>query len=182
MGKLKAGHSDIGHMIIISSLGTLIWGLLFYFFLHVPLSAATEDYRQQAVESSQVVTKITNFKNAHMDFLPYEAEIEKREKRVRGYLPASIGQGEFILAVERLALQNGMKLERIIPQQLVNGEDSLCLPLKVGLSGSYFSLLNFLQGLQQGERFVKVKDMSVKVEAGDMIVDLLLNIYAVPEK
>ncbi|MCR5757666.1 MAG: type 4a pilus biogenesis protein PilO [Selenomonas sp.] len=180
--KLPTIPSDICPVLGMGSLGVLLGGILFYFFLHMPLMAAAEDCRQQAAEAGRQVTQIVNFQNAHRDLPAYQAEIAQREKRAWGHLPATLEQGEFILAIERLAGQSRMQLELVSPQKELAMPDTLCLPIKIGLTGDYFGLLRFLRGLQDGERLVVVKDMSVAVKGAGLTVDMLLNIYAVPEK
>lgn len=181
-GKFKTVRCDAYHIIALGGAGTLLLSLAFYFFLHQPLSIAVEDYKAQAAKNAREVTVIANFQNAHLNFKEYQAEIAQREKRVFGYLPADMGQAEFILAIERLALRHKMQLETISPQKLVAGKDALCLPIKVGLTGSYFGLLKFLRGLQDGERLVSIRNMSVKVKETGLAVEMLLYIYAVPVK
>ena len=182
LGKLTTTCRDSYVIVAVGSAGTLLLGLLFYFCLHKPLAAGAADYARQAAQSASKVTQITNFQNAHLNFKEYQAEIDKREKRVRSFLPEDIGQGVFIISVERLALKNEMQLEMVSPQKLMTDTDKICLPLKVKLTGSYFGLLKFLQGLQNGERLVEVEDMSVTVKGDSLMVDMLLNIYAVPAK
>ncbi len=181
-GKLETICRDIQGIVVIGSVGTVLLGLFFYWFCHRPLVAATEEYEGQYVKHVREVTEITNFQNAHLNFKEYREEVGKREKRVQEYLPADIGQGEFIQTIERLAIRNKMQLDRISPQKLVPGTQINCQPIQVGVTGSYFGLLKFLQGLQNGARLVVIENMSVKVNETNLAVDMLLNIYAVPAK
>lgn len=180
--KIRAGSKDKGYVIILTLAGTLAGGLLFYFFLHKPLLAAAEDCNRQAAEAVREVTAVTNFQNAHLNMKEYRAELKKREQRVMQYLPENLSQGEFILYLERLAMRSKMELQMVNPQKSELQGDVFCLPLKLKLTGSYFCLLKFLQGLQEGERLAVVKNMSIEAKENMLSVSMLLNIYAVPVK
>lgn len=180
--KLRAGSKDKYYTIMLVLAGTLVGGLLFYFALHKPLRAAAEECNRQAVESLREVTAVTNFQNEHLDMKVYQGELKKREQRVMQYLPEHMSQGEFILYLERLAVQSKMELQAVSPQKSELQGDVFCLPLKLKLTGSYFCLLKFLQGLQEGERLAVVKNMSVEAKENILSVTMLLNIYAVPVK
>ncbi len=161
---------------------TLLGGLLFYFILHKPLTAAAEDYARQAAAHTQEITAVTNFQNAHLQMKEYRAELKKREQRVWQYLPEHMGQGEFMLYLERLALHNQMELQMVNPQKNISAEDNQCLPIKIRIVGRYFGLLKFLQGLQDGERLAVVKKMSIVSKGDTLECDMLIHIYAVPAK
>ena len=180
--KLKTCSRNNLYMLLIVLTGTLSGMLLFYFALHRPLMAAAGDYEQQAAESARKITAVVNFQNAHLDMKEYRAELKKREQRVRQYLPCDIAQGEFILYVERLAQAGKMELQLVSPQKTETAEEAWCLPLRLRLAGSYFGLLKFLQGLQEGERLVTVKNMSITSRERVLQADMLVNIYAVPAK
>ena len=180
--KIQTYSKEDAYRIVASLAGTLLGGLLFYFALHRPLAAAAEEYARQAAETTQKITAVTNFQNAHLNMKEYRGELKKREQRVRQYLPESMEQGGFILYLKRLALQSKMELQMVRPQKNEPFGEALCLPIKLKLTGTYFCLLKFLQGLQEGERLAVVKNMSI-ISKGDVLeADMLVNIYAVPAK
>ena len=182
MMKFKAASQNNLQMMIMVVAGTLLGGLLFYFILHRPLAAAAGDYARQAAGHAQEITDVTNFQNAHLHMKEYRAELNKREQRVWQYLPEHMGQGEFMLYLERLALHNQMELQMVSPQKNISAGDSQCLPIQVRIVGRYFGLLRFLQGLQDGERLAVVKNLSIVSKGDTLESDMLIHIYAVPAK
>ena len=169
-------------VLLIALAGTLLGVMLFYFILHRPLVAAADDCAQQAAEAAQEITAITNFQNAHLQMKEYRHELTLREQRILRYLPEKMGQGEFIQYLERLSLKSKVKLQMVSPQKSIPDGDNLCLPIKLRLNGSYFGLLDFMQGLQNGDRLAVVKNMSITAGETDLEVEMLIHIYAVPVK
>ena len=180
--KFKTVSQNNLQLLVMGLAVTLLGGLLFYFILHKPLTAAAEDYARQAAAHTQEITAVTNFQNAHLQMKEYRAELKKREQRVWQYLPEHMGQGEFMLYLERLALHNQMELQMVSPQKNISAEDNQCLPIKIRVAGRYFGLLKFLQGLQDGERLAVVKNLSIVSKGDTLESDMLIHIYAVPAK
>ena len=180
--KFKTVSQNNLQLLVMGLAVTLLGGLLFYFILHKTLTAAAEDYTQQAAAHTQEITAVTNFQNAHLQMKEYRAELKKREQRVGQYLPEHMGQGEFMLYLERLALHNQMELQMVNPQKNIVAEDNQYLPIKIRIVGRYFGLLKFLQGLQDGERLAVVKKMSIVSKGDTLESDMLIHIYAVPAK
>lgn len=180
--KFKTGSRNNVQLMIMGLAVTLIGGLLFYFILHRPLNAAAEEYARQAAAHIQEITAVTNFQNAHLQMKEYRAELKKREQCVWQYLPEQMGQGEFMLYLERLALHNHMELQMISPQKNISAGDDQCLPIKIRIVGRYFGLLKFLQGLQDGERLAVVKNLSIVSKEDTLESEMLIHIYAVPAK
>jgi len=180
--KIMTCHEEKTYVLAMALAGTLIGVMLFYFVLHRPLAAAADDYVRQAAESTQEITAISNFQNAHLQMKEYRTELAKREQRIMQYLPEKMAQGEFIQSLERLALQNKVKLQMVSPQKSISDGDSLCLPIKIKLTGGYFGLLKFIQGLQDGERLAVVNHMEITAKEAVLDVEMLVHIYAVPAK
>ncbi|BAL83737.1 hypothetical protein SELR_20290 [Selenomonas ruminantium subsp. lactilytica TAM6421] len=171
--------------------GTLLWllvlgttGLLSLFFLlvHMPLKQAAQEYRNEASAAAGEVVVIGNFQNAHLNRKEYQAELDKRQQRAMLAIPDKMDMSRFIVEIERLAQQSRLQLQLIRPQKGNDDMDIACLSLRLCLQGGYFSLLKFMQGLQNGERLVQVHNVTVRTEGQDLVTDLVVNIYAVSDK
>ena len=64
--KFKTVSQNNLQLLVMGLAVTLLGGLLFYFILHKPLTAAAEDYARQAAAHTQEITAVTNFQNAHL--------------------------------------------------------------------------------------------------------------------
>ena len=180
--KIKQYGNDGHCLLILAGGGTLLGAVLFYFALHRPLAAAADECSRQALADRKAYTQVINFQNAHLDMKEYQADLGRRQKRVHQYLPDDMAQGEFVLYLERLAVRTHLQLETVSPQKCVQTAENLCLPVKLKLTGDYFALLKFLQGLENGERMVLVKNISIAVKERALEADMLINIFAVSAK
>ena len=180
--KFKQYGNDRHCLLLLVCAGTLLGAVLFYVALHRPLVAATDEWNRQADADKKAYTQVTNFQNTHLDMKEYRLDLSRRQKRVHQYLPDDMAQGDFLLSLERLAVQNHLQLENVSPQKSIQMEENCCLPVKIKLTGGYFALLKFLQGLENGERMVLVKNMSIAVKERALEVDMLINIFAVSAK
>jgi type IV pilus assembly protein PilO len=161
---------------------SLLAGLGFYVFIHIPLQAAAQEMHGQAAAMAGQVTQIGNFSNAHINDKTYLQELDKRQAQVDKALPAQMTQGQFWAGTERLAQNCGIQLLGLAPQGVETGREYSTMAVKVHVSGTYYSLLAFLQGLRDGERLVTVKDMALQAQSGKIDGTLWLNIYAVSDK
>ena len=183
--RLKNLDSKEKYFLLMGLAGTAFLWMLFYFVLHCPLQRAAMECRQESVQAAGEITVVTNFQNAHLQFKEYQGELAKREKRARHALPDKMAQGEFLSALDRLAVNSGIRIIAVSPGKITVSEESLCLPIRVHLAGGYFSLLRFMQGLQEGDRLVVINRMSVKQskeKEADLTVELGLKIFAVPDE
>lgn len=178
----KAGAERYGALALA---GTVTLWLLFYFVLHRPLVDAAAEYRQQAGQAAAEVTSLVNFRNEHLQLQEYAQELGRRELRARHALPEDMAQGEFLVALERLAIRSQLRILSVSPGKVISQGESICLPLRLEVVGDYFSLLKFLQGLQQGERLVIVKNIAVKSDKdkkSPLAAELGINIFAVSDE
>jgi type IV pilus assembly protein PilO len=100
-------------------------------------------------------------------------------------LPGSLEQGNFLVALDRLAVRSHLRILSVVPGKAAADEGRHCLPVKLQLTGNYFSLLHFLQGLQQGERLVVINSLTVKQgkdREDALTAELGLSIFSVPDE
>lgn len=185
MEKLSIPGSRRQHFFVLALAGTLLLWLFFYFVLHRPLLMAAADFRQQGAQAERTMTAVVNFQNAHLPLKDYQQELGRRDIRARQALPAEMEQGDFLVALDRLAVRSHLRILSVVPGKAAADERYLCLPVKLQLAGDYFSLLHFLQELQQGERLVVVNSLTVKEgkdKDGTLRAELSLHIFSVSDE
>ena len=180
--RLKDLNLTAGKMAAVAAAMSLLSALAFYYFIHVPLLAAAQDIHGQAQDMARQITRIGNFCNAHINDKDYLQELKKRQSLADKALPAEMQQGQFWAETERLAERCGIRLLGLTPERNEDGKGCSSMTVKVHISGGYFSLLAFLQGLRDGERLVTVKNMALQEQEGKIDGTLWLNIYAVSDR
>ena len=180
--RLKDLNLTAGKMAAVAAAMSLLSALAFYYFIHVPLLAAAQDIHGQAQDMARQITRIGNFCNAHINDKDYLQELKKRQSLADKALPAEMQQGQFWAETERLAERCGIRLLGLTPERNEDGKGCSSMTVKVHISGRYFSLLAFLQGLRDGERLVTVKNMALQEKNVTIDGTLWLNIYAVSDR
>ena len=173
--------ADRGKALLVAGMlaGLVVSGLVFYLFLHRPLQAETASRIHQAEGAAQEVSRIVNFRNAHLNDKEQRQALAKRQAAVDKALPDQLEQGLFLGELERLTRRCQLQLLALSPEPAEQAEGYKALTVKLRLQGSYFQLMAFLQGLRDGERLVTVKKMALQCAQGQIAGDLWLEIYAV---
>jgi len=134
---------------------------------------------RQAVlqQQKEQVLSVENFLNAHGEAAAYEAEIARRSAKQHQQLPYQLETGKFLAELQQLAVDKGIVLHAAAPGAVAGKAGCRQLPLRVTIAGDYFSLLDFLQGLEEMERFSSVDELELHSEEGRLSCQLLIHIY-----
>lgn len=128
-------------------------------------------------QKKEQVLSVENFLNAHGEAVAYEAEIARRAAKQHQQLPCQLETGKFLAELQQLAAAKGVVLSAAAPGTVESKAGCRQLPLRVTIAGDYFSLLDFLQGLEELERFSSVDKMELHSEEGRLSCQLLIHIY-----
>ena len=104
---------------------------------------------------------------------------KRREDAALRALPARQEAGSAAMELQKAAAASGMKILSIKPEKDYIDGSSSALPMRVESSGGYFALLDFLDGLEHGARFVRISAMTVKQENGQVIASFTATFYSV---
>ena len=157
----------------------------FYFFLHEPWQEEISQVRSEEFEEQQKILNVENFMNAHRDMNEFSQETAKHQEIAKKAMPEELEQGEFLEFLQRLALGKQIELVGVVPQKESQERNVTVLPVQVKLKCNYFQLLDFLQGLQQGERLVVINSLTVKQgkdREDALTAELGLSIFSVPDE
>lgn len=159
-------------------IGMLLVGVIFW---HGPYQVQQQELAAQRAALQQkkmAVLGIENFLNAHTDIAAYEAEKLQAVEQQSHRLPQQMETGEFLAAVQKLSVEKGMMLLAASPGTVEKRTGYLQLPVQMTIRGSYFSVLDFLQGIENLERFSSIEDMAVHSEEGMLTCQFCVCIYA----
>ncbi|MBQ1509420.1 MAG: type 4a pilus biogenesis protein PilO [Selenomonadaceae bacterium] len=150
----------------------------FYFFLHEPWQEEISQVRSEEFEEQQKILNVENFMNAHRDMNEFSQETAKHQEIAKKAMPEELEQGEFLEFLQRLALGKQIELVGVVPQKESQERNVTVLPVQVKLKCNYFQLLDFLQGLQEGDRFMQVRNARIHSDHGNLVCQLDLAIFA----
>lgn len=152
--------------------------LLFFFAVHRPLSEARAVTLEERDAAEHAMTEVANFKNAHLDEKAYEAQLVEQDARSAAALPDSFEQAAFLASLQREALASRVTLLGIVPQEPVQRDGYAALPITVRVQADFFSLLDFLQQIEEGDRFLRVDALEAVSEKGMIKCTMQISIYA----
>ena len=156
------------------------WALAaFYFFVHEPWQEEREVLRISCAKEEQEILGIENFMNAHRDLEEFSRETAKHQELSLKAMPREMEQGAFLEFLQGLALGKGIELTGVVPGKSISEGDVLVLPLQVNLKCNYFQLLDFLKGLQEGERFLQIRNAKIHSDKGKLACQLELAIFTI---
>lgn len=159
---------------------TILWWLLF----HTPLSAATERWQAEGMKTQAQLIDVQNYKNANATPGVRQKEQEQRHAFLAKALPENLEQSAFLSGLERLARADHLVLLGVKPGEALKRSDELLeLPVSVTVQGDYFTVLEFLKGLEAQKadgRFVLVRGLSMKAgKTGEpLTATLSLSVFA----
>lgn len=149
-----------------------------YFFIHKPLVDMEQEARQVAEKSRTDLVAVDNYQNNHMDMAAYEKELVEHQARANLAMPDSLEQGTFLGMLQQEALRNHIELKQVVPKPVQQDGNLLILPVEVKMHCDYFSLLSFLQGIKECERYIQIEHTAVHEDSGALNCSLQLRIYA----
>ena len=159
-----------------------IWAMMaFYFFPHASWQEEAASVQEAQEREERDLVALENFMNAHRDLDAFSQETAKHQSLSMRAMPEELEQGAFLEFLQRLAIGNQMELLGVIPGKSVQEKDVLALPVQVKLSCNYYQLLDFLKGLQDGERFLQIRNARIHSEDGRLLCQLDLAIFAMKE-
>ncbi len=156
-----------------------VWILTgYHLFFHEAWQGEAEREALEASEARRQILEIENFMNAHRDMESFGREVASHEETALIAIPEDLRQGEFMEFLQRLALGNRIELMGVTPGREVREGDAIALPVQVRFRCGYFQLLDFMNGLQSGERFLQVRNARISSDNGSLVCRLDLAIFA----
>lgn len=158
---------------------TGIWILIaFFLFPHAAWQEEREQiYKEQAATEQELIA-VENFINAHGNMDEFYREMEEHQEHSLKAMPEEMEQGRFLEFLQRLALGCHVELLGVAPGEKIQEGDVAILPIRVQLRCRYFQLLDFLKGLQEGDRFLQVRDAKIHSDREGLACEIDLVIFA----
>ena len=179
----------------------VIFGILFWQFVHKYAQQKILQLDLERQKLSQISTNILNYKNKYGNLDEYMQRLEERFQLSNKILPERMNQGEFVDFLQKMALENQIKVISLTPGSIqpvydnsktnLDSENSekvadnqernlIKLPIGIKLEGSYISLIKFLESMESSERLMHIEEVSItsKDDGEWLICSLNVTIFA----
>lgn len=170
------------NLLKLSIVGCLLLIFIWYSCIYLPL---LDEKATAAAELEQKINQqvtLSNFQNEHLDMAAYEKTLLESANNASQSLPDEIAASEFISTLQNLALANHLKIQKIMPQEIVTNNGISECQLNVTVTAGYFDLLSFLAALNDSPRFMLVKAADITAKNGTLTCTLTISIYAMPAR
>lgn len=167
---------------IVAVLISLLLVFSFFFFIHIPLKEAYNSEMAERAKLAETETTIVNFKDAHLDSEAYKKELSDQDARMTAAIPDDLRQGEFLALLEQRAIFSHVELIGVTPETEVKEAEYRSLPLTVEFRGNYVSILDFIQEIEDSDRFIQVDSFEILNDGKFLTCKLRLFIYAMLDK
>jgi Tfp pilus assembly protein PilO len=151
---------------------------LFFFYIYLPQKDAIHTKHRQLQEQQTKLAEINDFLKTYGDSGKYKQETEKLYLRASTRLPDKMEQGNFLTILQEKALLQNIQLSSILPGTIEAYGTYFSLPIQISFHCTYFQLLDFLQSLEEAERFFVVQGVNVHAASQELECMIHLLVYS----
>ncbi|ORT99567.1 hypothetical protein D081_1717 [Anaerovibrio sp. JC8] len=158
--------------------------LLFNIFVLFPRTAMEIEKEQGDLEKlGRQVDEINSFQGIHGDMEVYLANLSREYNRMEGLLPGDESIAGVVGELQTQAEASRLELILLKPGKKISHDKYGERDIELGVRGEYFSIMDFLQALQQGTRFNKTNSISIKYSPQGLECHINISIfYLIGEK
>ena len=136
--------------------------VVYFFFVHCAWKNEISELKENQLAEVQEISMIENYMNAHPNYAEDKKKAEKLNASVQTMLPDELEQGNVLLGLQSMAVENRVELSGITPGKKETNGEMEQLPIEVKFQCGYFGLLDYLKSLQESRRYLQIQGMNVK--------------------
>lgn len=122
------------------------------------------DRQKLDLDIQQANTKLAALQTFKAQNPDYEALLNVQKAKVadaQKKLPDTVAIPELMAEYSKLADAHDIVLNSLVPKEVSKAGNAFAQPLEMNLSGDYFQLINFLNIIEDGGRFVSINGVSL---------------------
>lgn len=143
---------------------TLLTVVLLFVEVIFPLQAENTQKERDLQLANARLAQLQTFAGQNQDYEALAKLQNLKLAEAKKKLPDYVTVPELMAEYSKLADVNGVKLESIQPSKISKENNIFVLPLKITVSGDYFKMVEFLQQIETGTRFVTLRGASFNGE------------------
>lgn len=152
--------------------------LLLLFCLQMENKAKLQSLQRVFMQQNEAIQQMESFEKEHPAYLSEKTRLDEMENQAEKFLPKEKTTGEFLQQVRQAAESSGVELLKWQPLEGIRAEQIYEWPIQMEAEGSYFSLRTFLQQIQTLPRFVRIRQMEMKVTKSKVHCTLMVSVYS----
>ena len=141
-------------------------------FFYIPLQGEILQMQLETKKILAVEDELKTLQSRHGDFAEFVALNGERLNALKKFLPSAPEQEKFSAEIYKLAEKNKIAVTSLQVGEITSVEKKNLSrqSIKIKLEGKYISILNFIRGLADGERFAKLENISLETAENNLIL------------
>lgn len=156
----------VKHKILLVLGANVLFIFLFYFGLIVPQNEQFAQVMAQVNAEKQKVLAVENFAATKPNLDQYLADLDSKMMQINNLLPNEPEMSEFLKQAEQHANETGIILTQVHTGQIANKNGYREIPVEISVQGSYLQTVNYLKKLEDGSRFITVRNIQMNAQNG----------------
>jgi type IV pilus assembly protein PilO len=154
-----------------------LFGAIYYFALHAPL---TEDLEGARTQHAQLEQSMTQAQARQQEYIALREELAAREGLDRANLRVLPEQAEiasFLQDLNRLAETSGLAMRLVEPRPEEPEAQYIRVPVSLHVAGRYHQLARFVYSVSRLERAISLEEIGLAnphVDGEDVVIDVEL--------
>lgn len=163
LSKLNVNLSENAKYGAFFAIALLLCAAVFVLIIR-PLQNDRATIATQILQANTRLAKLQTFASQNQDYDSLLKIQKLKLEQAKKKLPDTVALPELIAEFTKLSDANGISLTSIVPLQSVKVGTAYGLPVNMTLSGDFFRMVNFLQQVENGDRFVTLQGTKFTVE------------------
>ncbi|MBP2627099.1 MAG: Pilus assembly protein PilO [Firmicutes bacterium] len=169
---------QVKHKVSLFGIGTVVITYLAYIFLLLPEWTRIDELTSQYNTELQQVKVIETFALAHPTPEQHLLELDGKIMKVDQMLPDSPEISSFLIQVEQLSQECGVRLSYLKPTKTVNKEGYREIEVEFLINGSFPQIMNFLSKTENGSRYISITNIAMQLGKNGLDSKLSAKIYS----
>lgn len=151
---------------------------LFYIFLLVPKWALIDELKNQSTIEEQQVNMIESFVKTHPNPEEYLVEMDNKILDANKMLPDTPDLSSFLLQIEQLSTECGLKLAYLKPGKVENKQGYREIAIEFSVKGNFAGIMKFLYKTESLPRFISITAINMQLGTTGLENKMVAKIYS----
>lgn len=151
---------------------------LFYIFLLVPKWALIDELKNQSTIEEQQVNMIESFVKSHPNPEEYLVEMDNKILDANKMLPDTPDLSSFLLQIEQLSTECGLKLAYLKPGKVENKQGYREIAIEFSVKGNFAGIMKFLYKTESLPRFISITAINMQLGTTGLENKMVAKIYS----
>ena len=167
----------IRQQMIIVAISVTLLSYLFYIGLIAPQREIITQLETQRDSDAVKLKLVDDFSQHHPQLDAYLAELDQNILQTDGLLPSDPAVGAFVIQIQQVAKDTQVEIFHIAPGTYLNKSGYYEIPVEVGVRGSFFKVVDFIQRCESLARFTSIAMVNIQAKQGLLECKIPLVIY-----